>query len=647
MRHGGRTLVGTALGAVVVSFLVVVSTPGPASALPAVCASGAPKVVTWTHNSGTAQNWDTPNNWNPIGVPSPDAIACINTTDTVVIGPSIPNITADQVHLAGTTVLRVPAGRSLLVNGAAESVWAPGTTVEVPMGELGGSGTIRAQGNVTFTSGQFGTFLTTTHNGGGQQPPADAGQLVVEGHATLANLGLALSTGYGVSVANGGVVTMAPDTWFAADYGTALTVQPGGTLELAGDGDYHQGFAVAGQPLSVLTNNGLLTKTAGAGTSVVDATYAGSGQAAVLSGTLALPDNQQVGASVSPGTSLATGRCEGVGASCVATVDPAKDTMSVAFAVPGSNAGPAAVQLQELGPVSPAVDPAGVGNEVLAHAENLTAGQAARIDLRFSQSDVMGTPLDQVQVVHQTDTGFDVLLPDCVNGTLPAGLYSCVVRPATRTAENTFVSVLTTTTSRWRVRRGQAVENQGAPSAPQGLVVKEAAPFDGSAHTVTWAAPASSGAGPVAAYRVRLDGALVSSPAGTSVVLEDPGPGEHTITVAAVSAAGQGPTTTATATVAGLSKPRKVNEVQGKKGGKLTAGARWKAPADAGGLAISKYKLAVFKADGTKVDTEVVKAGKVRYLFTLKPGRYFLKVKARNADRWGPWSKKTDLVRPR
>ena len=167
---------------------------------------------------------------------------------------------------------------------------------------------------MTFTSGQSGTFLTTTHNGGGEQPPADPGLLVVEGHATLANLGLALCTGYDVTVANGGVVSMAPDTFFAADYGTALTIQPGGTLEVAGDGDYHQGFAVAGQPLSVLTNNGLLTKTAGAGTSVVDATYAGSGQAAVLSGTLALPDNQQVGASVSPGTTLATGRCEGVGA---------------------------------------------------------------------------------------------------------------------------------------------------------------------------------------------------------------------------------------------------------------------------------------------------------------------------------------------
>ena len=37
----------------------------------------------------------------------------------------------------------------------------------------------------------------------------------------------------------------------------------------------------------------------------------------------------------------------------------------------------------------------------------------------------------------------------------------------------------------------------------------------------------------------------------------------------------------------------------------------------------------------------------MKLLFKLKPGKYFLRVKAQNADRWGPWSKKTGLVRPR
>ena len=167
---------------------------------------------------------------------------------------------------------------------------------------------------------------------------------------------------------------------------------------------------------------------------------------------------------------------------------------------------------------------------------------------------------------------------------------------------------------------------------------------------MTWAAPASSGAGPVAAYRVRLDGAVVSSPAGTSVVLKDPGPGQHTITVAAVSAAGQGPAATATTTVAGA-----VQAAQGRRGpgqeGRQADGRREVEGARRTRAAspITKYKVAVFKTDGTKVDTEVVKADKLKFLFKLKPGKYFFKVKARNADRWGPWSK-TDrriLVRSR
>ena len=55
----------------------------------------------------------------------------------------------------------------------------------------------------------------------------------------------------------------------------------------------------------------------------------------------------------------------------------------------------------------------------------------------------------------------------------------------------------------------------------------------------------------------------------------------------------------------------------------------------------------MFKKNGKKVDTKVVAAAKLKFLFKLKGGRYFLKVNARNADRWGPWSKATDLVRPR
>ena len=152
----------------------------------------------------------------------------------------------------------------------------------------------------------------------------------------------------------------------------------------------------------------------------------------------------------------------------------------------------------------------------------------------------------------------------------------------------------------------------------------------------------------MSAYRVFRDGQLLFATDGsTSAVVSDPGPGDHTFSVAAVNIVGASAGANAAVSIDKLSKPRKVKPVKGKKGGKLTAGAKWKAPADAGGFAISKYKVAVFKKNGKKVDTKVVTAGQLKFLFKLKPGRYYLKVKARNADTWGPWSKKSDLVRPR
>ena len=199
--------------------------------------------------------------------------------------------------------------------------------------------------------------------------------------------------------------------------------------------------------------------------------------------------------------------------------------------------------------------------------------------------------------------------------------------------------MLTTQTSRWRLRRQQAGESfdQTAPSAARDLVAKLAAPGDGSKVALSWAAPANDGGAAVSAYRVFRDGQLLFATDGsTSAVVSDPGPGDHTFSVAAVNIVGASAGANAAVTIDKLSKPRKVKPVKGKKGGKLTAGAKWKAPADAGGFAISKYKVAVFKKNGKKVDTKVVKAGQLKFLFKLKPGRYYFKVKARNADTLGP-----------
>lgn len=639
------------LGVVLASSVVVMSTPQMASALPSVCTSGAANIRAWNHSGATTENFSDTGLWQPQGVPgsNPGEILCIQTNDTLVFDTSgsTSSVHADQIHIAGTVTVDVQGGAQLFADGSAASIWAPGTRVQVTEGQVGGLGTIVAQGDVTLGSPTSLVELTSQDPANGLQPPPDPGEMVVQGRATVADLGAGIRTGYTLTVANGGSVSVAPGSSIWADDGTALTVQPGGLLDLTGDGGYYRGSDVSGLTRSVVTNNGTLRKDGGTGTSVVDAKFLGAGPVVVRSGTLALPDSRKVGAAVSPGASLATGRCDGgSGGACLPTTDPAKDAMSLSFLVPGTNGAPASVQLEERGAN---IDANQIGNEVLAHADNLVpdAAHPAQLALRYSQPEVMSAPVNEVQVVHTTDDGHDVLLPDCVGGALPPGLWSCVVRPVTRTAQNTFVTVLTTVTSRWRLRRSLPIESQGAATAPQRLTVKEEAPFDGSTLAVSWSAPASSGAGPVTSYRVGLDGNTIATSVGTSARVKNPGPGKHTITVVAINAAGQSAAAAANLTVDALSKPRQVTGVRGAPGGVLTAGARWKPPAAAGGLAITKYKVAVYTKGGRKVDTQVVRAGKLKYLFMLKKGRYYLKVKARNADRWGPWSKRTDLVRSR
>ena len=621
---------GTAVGVVLASSIVAVaSTQAPAAAK--AC------TVTWD-GMGDGTLWTDQDNWGDDGVPAPGDVVCITTTDHVAIDALQAQVA--EVQLGGSTELEIRDGASLLVDGGAESVWGPSTNVAINNGgELGGTGTIRVQGFAWFASPGNGSVLTSG--------AATGGKMVVEGVATVVANGLGISGGYHVDVVAGGRLRLDPKTWITGDPGTATTIRSGAALELTGDGGYYQG--AAGSP-SVLTNSGVLRKTGGTGTSVVDASYQGSGQVEVRSGAIAMPDGQLVGGAVWPGYTLATGRCGGPSPDtvCQPTQDPAKDVMSLELTVPSANPGSTGVQIQELGPVATSIDSQRIGNEVLAHADALVADSAhpARIVLRYSQADVMSTPLDEVQVVHTTDDTQQVVLPDCVNAALPSGLWSCVVRPVVRNSQNTFITVLTTQTSRWHARRTLPVENQGAPTAPRAVVVKEAKPFDGSVLTVSWTAPASSGAGPVSAYRVFVDGKLKASPPGTSVKIKNAGPGKHTVKVAAVNAAGTSGTASDAIKLAKLSKPRKVGAERGKAGAPATVTLTWKAPADAGGLTLKKYEVAIYKG-GRKVGTQKVSAMKRKLVLTLASGQYTFRVRAKNTGKWGPWSKPSDVVRPR
>ena len=98
------------------------------------------------------------------------------------------------------------------------------------------------------------------------------GRLDVHGFADLAG-GVRLVTNAAVNIFNGGEVFAGSNSFISADWGTTTTINAGGTLEINGSGGYYQGSVVAGQPLGKLVNNGLLSKTGGGTTSIVEGEY--------------------------------------------------------------------------------------------------------------------------------------------------------------------------------------------------------------------------------------------------------------------------------------------------------------------------------------------------------------------------------------
>ena len=587
-----------ALGALVAALLVVVVSPMVVSALPAGCTS------TW--NGNVNSDWSNAGNWSA-GVPnSSSAVACVPGGKSVVLSGAA---TVNQVHMDANAVVTVAAATGSLF-----------------LDENSGPAQVGGPGRLDV-----------------------AGNLVISGAARWV-------TNAFVHALNPGLVTVGSSAFISADWGTATTIDAGATLELGGAGGYYQGTPVGGQPISKLTNNGSLAKTGGGTASIVDADYAQGASGAVnvdCCAVLAFAGQQLVTGLVQPNWGLGTSACgAGTFSICGGSADPAVDPSNAVLQLSNNAGNPANVQVQELAQPPDTTDSRAIGNDVFAHADGLVTDktQPATITLRFSQADVMSTPLNEVQVGHISDAGVMTKTPDCIGQDLPAGANYCIVRPVARNAQNTYVSIKTIETSRWRLRRTGPTENfdQTAPGAPSGLSAAKVSPFDGSQVGLTWQPPANDGGAAVSAYRIYRDGTLVSTTGpGASAVVKDSGPGKHVFTVAAVNALGESARASVEITLAKMSTPRKLTTLRGKKGGKLTAGVKWKAPASAGGLTITGYQVKVLTAGGRKVKVAKVSADKLRYMLKLKPGRYVFKVRARNAGGNGPWSKATDPVRPR
>jgi hypothetical protein len=635
-----------ALGALIGALLVVVMSSPVSATIPANCTS------TW--NGGTG-NWDSAN-WTG-GIPGPGSVACIpsGSVTKTTTAPAYAHVTA--LHIDTTGSLFVDPGAGVLMDGPGESYWAAGSQVVVDRATIGGTGLITAHGNVHFTGG---SSLTSINAGLGAVWGGQNGTMNIpsDGSVFVEDSALSVRTRFAIGIFGNLVVQDLGSVpgFITADWGTSTTIVPGGTLELNGDGGYYQESPVSGQGVGQLVNGGLIAKTGGAGAaSIVDAAYTQTPTGAVsvdCCTTLAFAGGQVVSGDVDPNMSLGTGVCgPGTLAVCNGSQDPAVDPSSVVLQLSGNAGNTSPVQVQELALPAATTDSRAIGNEVYAHADGLSTDrtQPATITLRFSQADVMSTPLSEVQVGHISDTGLMTKTPDCVGQDLPAGSNYCVVRPVTRNAQNTFVTVKTIETSRWRLRRTGPTENfdQTAPSAPQSPSATNAPPGDGSVLRLSWGAPAGDGGAAVSSYRVFLDGQQVATTSGLSADVKNPGLGAHTLEVAAVNIVGASGKVGATITVKKLSKPRGVKALQGAKGGKLTAGVKWKAPASSGGLQIKAYQVVVLNKAGKVVQKKKVSASKHKLLLKLPSGKYRFKVRAKNLDKYGPFSKPTDLTSPR
>ena len=174
----------TGFGAVGV---IALATAPPAGAL--TCS------VSWTGDAGTT-DWNTADNWSPVGVPSGTDV-CITSNATVVDSNVSPSENSLDVAQGATLTISGIAGLSLTVNGPTtvegSLVLGPSGTSFTNMTVTGtGPGlTISSTGSVTedgtMTMGNNGTVPTVTNDG--TLTVGSSGQLVFDGTSPLTNGG--------------------------------------------------------------------------------------------------------------------------------------------------------------------------------------------------------------------------------------------------------------------------------------------------------------------------------------------------------------------------------------------------------------------------------------------------------------------------
>ncbi len=424
--------------------------PSPATgAVPAYCSLTWPGQVrfVWDGSAGDGR-WSTPSNWSnnlePSMLYADNGYVCIPQGAVVTLAAGERG-DVQAVDLQSGATLVMQTGSKLYGYGdqaTRPSVIRGGAGVTMS-GALGGPGRIDLLGQLRWRSTASGASTIATRDcalGATCTEPVSG----PVGHLEVNNSGLLLIDGRGVNLADQyrivvrGQARLAGQGYIAADRGTAFELQPKigatgvGVFQIGNDGGYYEGRTLLGfTALSRFVNAGRLVKTAGAGTSVISATYSvvGAGQLQVNAGTLLLPDGVTKTAQVAAGRSYGTGTCADFGVyACQPVTEPGVDLQNATFQVPASDTNGARIQVTEV-----AGGPAGrIGSTVQLHNTGLAAtpGAPAVFTLRYDSSILGGRGWSQVEILRRADGATAFLpVPACTSqGTPPTGQVACVDR---------------------------------------------------------------------------------------------------------------------------------------------------------------------------------------------------------------------------
>ncbi len=275
----------------------------PASAAFIVCAPGVNTFV-WDGNLGDTpgqvgdnRNWADAYNWDTDCIPG-----LLNQPHddnvTIPLGAAVrlnDGESADVASLTNNGSLTITKGGALVTYGDSTS------SVMLLQGILAGTGRFTVTKTLTWQSTSGGAATMSTRRCGAvllgvpvdcSAPPASIGTTVVNPGAKLVINGRGVNFSDHRVIENHGTTTVSGAGYIAADYGTGFrnlrapaAVQP--KFQLANDGGYYQGFAIAGFGLSTFTNSGLVTKIGGtaAGVSIIDAQFSQSDPGSTYTGT--------------------------------------------------------------------------------------------------------------------------------------------------------------------------------------------------------------------------------------------------------------------------------------------------------------------------------------------------------------------------